>query len=433
MSSRPEGFGARPHLDERSVYIPRGRAEEFIVPLLARAIPEAIERFGRPLEGRRVLDIGCGRQPFRPLLAALGFQYTGLDTQQNEDGTVDVVAAIDQPLPATLLAAPPFHFILGTEILEHIADWDAAFENVSRLLPEGGRVLLTCPQFYQLHEEPYDFWRPTVHALRFYAERHRLRVVELRKLGDGWDVLGTVLGNFSPVPSRGGVAVFHRSARLRDPHRPKGLLPSRSAEDRPALGQGPESALPLEPRGAGEAVRIAMISTMRAAPWGGSEELWFAAARVALARGHEVAVSVFDWPEPAPKVLALRDAGAVLLRRPARPSQLLARFRTPRWIRELERFAPEVVCLSQGAAYECVRQRSTRPLLEWLDGRPIPLVLVVQYNDEEVDLRPRTVEAARRLVRASRHQRVRRPPKPRRGRAPPRDLDSEPRRSCAIP
>lgn len=144
-----------------------------------------------------------------------------------------------------------------------------------------------------------------------------------------------------------------------------------------------------------------MISTMRAAPWGGSEELWFAAARCALARGHEVAVSGFDWPEPAPKVLALRDAGAVLLRRPARPSQFLARFRTPRWIRELERFAPEVVCLSQGAAYECVRQRSTRPLLEWLDGRTIPLVLVVQYNDEEVDLRPRTVEAARRLfVRA---------------------------------
>ena len=140
------------------------------------------------------MDLGCGGQPFRNLLEQIGYSYCGVDVNSTE-APIDVVCAADEPLPAELLRRGPFDFALCTEVLEHLPDWRAAFENLSLLLAPGGRVLITAPHFYQLHEEPYDFWRPTLHAFDYYARRSGLRTLYRRAAGDAWDVLGTVLPN----------------------------------------------------------------------------------------------------------------------------------------------------------------------------------------------------------------------------------------------
>jgi SAM-dependent methyltransferase len=119
--------------------------------------------------------------------------YVSADAQ-DPTGVVDYIAEVDKALPAALIARGPFDFILCTEVMEHVADWDKAFSNFRLLLRSGGLVLITCPHFYILHEQPYDFWRPTIHALRFFAQRYRLEEVHLEASGDSWDVLGTVLG-----------------------------------------------------------------------------------------------------------------------------------------------------------------------------------------------------------------------------------------------
>jgi len=85
--------------------------------------------------------------------------------------------------------------------MEHVADWDKAFKNLALLMERGGRVLITCPQFYRLHEEPYDFWRPTLHALRYFGGRAGFRTVHDVAAGGAWDVLGTLLADCLPYPS----------------------------------------------------------------------------------------------------------------------------------------------------------------------------------------------------------------------------------------
>ena len=183
----------RPHLERRAQYEPQWDQERFIVPLLRAAIETLLETHAKPLGiGGKALDVGCGRQPFRHVLEGFGFAYTGMDTQAAEH--VAHVVAIDASLPPALLAEGPFAFLLCTEVLEHVADWSAAFHNLARLTAPGGKVLLTCPHFYPLHEEPYDFWRPTPHAIRHYASQSGFRVVSMEKLGDAWDVIGTTLG-----------------------------------------------------------------------------------------------------------------------------------------------------------------------------------------------------------------------------------------------
>lgn len=185
----------------RPAYAPSWPPETFIVPRLAGAIgPALAAALARLPAGARVLDVGCGRQPFRATIAARGLRYFSLDAVQNPEGTVDFLAALDGPLPEAVLAAGPYDFLLCTEVLEHVADWPAAFRNLARLAAPGAEVLVTCPHFYPLHEAPYDFWRPTPYAIRHYAGTHGFDVARLEQLGDNWEVLGTFLAEAWAYP-----------------------------------------------------------------------------------------------------------------------------------------------------------------------------------------------------------------------------------------
>jgi SAM-dependent methyltransferase len=78
-------------------------------------------------------------------------------------------------------------------VLEHVADWNAAFANLARLLRPGGHLLVTCPHIWVPHEEPHDFFRPTSWGIAYHANRAGLEAIDITRLGDGYDVLGTVL------------------------------------------------------------------------------------------------------------------------------------------------------------------------------------------------------------------------------------------------
>lgn len=196
---------SRPIVFERRRYEPLSPQETFIVPLLRREIESCIAKYATPpLGARKSVDIGCGGQPFRSLLEQIGYSYCGVDVNSTE-AEMDVICAADEALPDELLRRGPFDFILCTEVVEHLADWETAFTNFSLLLAPGGRALLTAPFFYPLHEEPYDFWRPTLHSLDYYARRSGLKVLHRDAAGDTWAVLGTMLGSCSFVPSSMGL------------------------------------------------------------------------------------------------------------------------------------------------------------------------------------------------------------------------------------
>ncbi len=147
-------------------------------------------------------------------------------------------------------------------------------------------------------------------------------------------------------------------------------------------------------------MRLLFFSSMKGSPWGGSEELWAAAAALAVSEGHDVAACVFDWPgEPHAKLAALAKLGIHILRRPLKRTRVLDIFRDPAWLREINVFAPHAVCLSQGGAYEAAGRKSVHPFVRRILATGLPLINVVQYNDDDDDLRP----AARSLAIAINH------------------------------
>lgn len=62
-------------------------------------------------------------------------------------------------------------------------------------------------------------------------------------------------------------------------------------------------------------MKIAFVSTLRTTPWGGSEELWYQAALVALAKGYEVAFFVYDWYDEPKAWTDLQERGASIHKR----------------------------------------------------------------------------------------------------------------------
>ncbi|CAA9376396.1 MAG: hypothetical protein AVDCRST_MAG89-5041 [uncultured Gemmatimonadetes bacterium] len=137
-------------------------------------------------------------------------------------------------------------------------------------------------------------------------------------------------------------------------------------------------------------MRIAVVSTMGATPWGGSEELWALMAGHALDDGHEVALFVHRWPELHPALRALSERGARLyrrgrsyalagermagrvLRRPVRlsPPPVLSSFR------HLYAWRPDVVVISEGTFFSFVH---VGEVADWLAESGTPYVPLVQY------------------------------------------------------
>jgi SAM-dependent methyltransferase len=203
-------------VERRTVYEPGAREERFIVPLLRDAIVDALARHAPPT-GSEALDAGCGGQPFRAAIERAMLRYHSLDVQQNAAGTVEFIGALDDDLPAAI-PREAYALVLCTEVLEHVARWDRAFANIASLLVRGGRAIVTAPFVYPLHEEPYDFWRPTPHGLREAAAAHGLRAIDEQRLGDSWDVLGTVLSATWPFPADARIGTRVRAAIARRFH-----------------------------------------------------------------------------------------------------------------------------------------------------------------------------------------------------------------------
>ena len=128
-----------------------------------RAIFNAMRGSGPSLEGR-VLDVGCGTQPYRELLTSahnvIGLE---LDTVENHTGAKRADMFYDggtMPFPER-----SFQGVLCNQVLEHTFDPNALLIEIARILEPGGTLILSVPFFWPEHEQPHDSQRFTSFGL----------------------------------------------------------------------------------------------------------------------------------------------------------------------------------------------------------------------------------------------------------------------------
>lgn len=107
--------------------------------------------------GARVLDVGAGVGPYRPLFAHC--EYRAHDFAQ-EPATMGHYTPLDYVSDIGSIPAPDdsFDVVLCTEVLEHVPEPIAAVRELARILRPGGRLLLSAPLGSILHQEPFHFY-----------------------------------------------------------------------------------------------------------------------------------------------------------------------------------------------------------------------------------------------------------------------------------
>jgi SAM-dependent methyltransferase len=121
----------------------------------------------------KVLDVGCGRKPYRDIIEPKCDQYIGMDIEKKD--TVDVVGDA-QKLP---FDDQSFDVVVAFQLMEHLPEPNQFLSECYRVARPGGHILITTPFMWGEHEQPRDFYRYTRFGLRYLAEKAGFEVCEI--------------------------------------------------------------------------------------------------------------------------------------------------------------------------------------------------------------------------------------------------------------
>jgi len=167
--------------------------------LIAGAYEVALARHARG----RLLDLGCGKAPLYGTYSKLVSETTCVDWggTVHPSEHVDLEWDLNRDLPFN---DSRFETVILSDVLEHLPEPSALWREMARVLSPGGKVLLSVPFLYSLHEQPHDYYRYTEFALRRFAGRSGLRILEMRALGGAPEVLADIIAkNVASLPTVG--------------------------------------------------------------------------------------------------------------------------------------------------------------------------------------------------------------------------------------
>lgn len=149
--------------------------------------------------GMSLLDVGAGDCPYKSVFANITYKSTDFaGTEYHQFKEIDYVCPADN-IP---VKEKSFEAVLCTEVLEHVPEPKRVLAEFNRVLKNKGNLFLTTPFIYQVHEEPYDFFRYTPYSFKNLLEEAGFEVVFITSRG-GWIAsIASTLRDISLRPSR---------------------------------------------------------------------------------------------------------------------------------------------------------------------------------------------------------------------------------------
>ena len=174
--------------------------------------PSYVWRFGQdrrldlinqfaPLEGKHILDVGCGLGMYVRKMRHFSPDVYGVDIDPDKVAKASKELSNIQVAPAEKLPFPDGYFdvILSHEVIEHVNDDAQAIGEAYRCLKPGGRLVVFCPNrlyFFETHgvyigkryvfgNIPLVNWLPDVLRRRLAPHVRAYRAADLRRLFAG--------------------------------------------------------------------------------------------------------------------------------------------------------------------------------------------------------------------------------------------------------
>jgi SAM-dependent methyltransferase len=154
-------------------------------------------------EGDSVFDIGCGNKPYEKYISKLintkagsdVSKYVGCDIVQSSEQKVDIICEATN-IPEQ---SDRYDIVLCTQVIEHVFDHPKVFEEAFRLLKPGGFFIVSSNMLWQLHEEPYDFYRFTRHGFRKLLSNAEFTIKYEKSNGGQWAAFGQMVLHITSI------------------------------------------------------------------------------------------------------------------------------------------------------------------------------------------------------------------------------------------
>jgi SAM-dependent methyltransferase len=124
-----------------------------------------------PLEGNRVLDLGCGKGRFAAHLARAGAEVVGLDLSASMLACATGLNRVRASAKRLPFADGAFDAVIAIEVIEHVGALDLVLEEARRVLRAGGRLAIVDKNVRALDAKRP--WLPSV-VLKCIDERRGL-------------------------------------------------------------------------------------------------------------------------------------------------------------------------------------------------------------------------------------------------------------------
>jgi SAM-dependent methyltransferase len=156
--------------------------------IIRRRLARAIAGKAQEIEGR-VLDFGCGSQPYRGDFAHVA-DYVGVDVAVS--GHSQTNSKVDIYYDGRTLPFPDASFdaVISFEVFEHVFNLDEILDEIRRVLKPGGKLLFSIPFAWDEHEQPFDYARYTSFGIRALLERHGYGGIEIEKTSTDVEAIG---------------------------------------------------------------------------------------------------------------------------------------------------------------------------------------------------------------------------------------------------
>jgi len=132
------------------------------------------------------VDLGAGKSPYRKYLNV--DRYITVDKFMDK---VDIKADITKlPLKGKIADT-----VLINQVLEHVFEYEELLKEAKRILKDNGVMILSVPFIYNVHFEPYDYFRFSEFSLKKLLEKHHFEKIEILYCGYGGTAIVSLVNN----------------------------------------------------------------------------------------------------------------------------------------------------------------------------------------------------------------------------------------------
>jgi SAM-dependent methyltransferase len=159
-----------------------------------------------PYDGR-VIDLGCGRSPYKEIILRKASAYIGVDwaNSLHDQSNVDVFANLCGPLPFEDDYADT---LVSFQVMEHLPEPLLFLKESYRILKKGGKIFLTVPFMWHIHEQPYDYYRFTRYGLEYLFTKAGFKDIKIIENTGFWQMWTLKFNYYTKKFGRGPLKIL---------------------------------------------------------------------------------------------------------------------------------------------------------------------------------------------------------------------------------